>query len=399
MSPRKQKKSSKLSRRTSMLKPPPASPALWRALNNIRTTSSSHNKLGIVGSPAASPHSIRSPPKPENSIVHSISDFHKSALLKLMFALDNSYTGSTSKNHEYTVKRFVQFAGKCGIKESDALPCDAEMLCMWIADGIGRTGVGTATANIAALSAWHRNRNIPFEIPLKMKTIKRAIKLHWPEEKQQKPIRPPISPSMIRLLTAAWSKGSPRKKCALAIALCAFMGQMRLGELLPVSQDKIARERLPSRGRWSLNTESNEASSIFLPWTKTTGKAGASVTLPPQSHPIDPTTAMCHHLIASPLYDSNLICEYLEEDCVKVLDKESFMKMCNEVWSIEGFPRITGHSFRIGGTTSLLLAGIDTQIVKGMGRWSSDAFKCYWRKVEVLFQKHASKVEWVDFVI
>lgn len=144
---------------------------------------------------------------------------------------------------------------------------------MWIADGIGRTGISMVISNIAAISTWHRNHDIPFEIPLKMKTIKRAIKLHWPEEKQQKPARPPISPRMIHLLATAWSEGSPQEKCALAIALSAFMGQMRLGELLPPSQDILCRDRLPSRGRWSLSTESTEASSIFLPWTKTTGKS------------------------------------------------------------------------------------------------------------------------------
>jgi hypothetical protein len=94
-----------------------------------------------------------------------------------------------------------------------------------------------------------------------------------------------------------------------------------------------------------------------------------------------------------------LLCEYEEGGKVKVLDKELFMDMCNGIWSLHGFQRITGHSFRIGGTTSLLLSGVDTEIVKGMGRWSSDAFKLYWRKVEILFAKHASDVNWVDFDI
>jgi len=204
---------------------------------------------------------------------------------------------------------------------------------------------------------------------------------------------------MIHLLANAWSNSGPKEKCALSIALSAFIGQMRLGELLPPSQNKICLDRLPSRGRWSLNTDSTGASSIFLPWTKTTGKAGAMITLPSQSAPMDPTSALCHHFIASPLPDSSLICEYIEDNSRKTLDKECFMEMCNNIWSTNGFPRITGHSFRIGGTTSLLLAGIDTQIVKSMGRWSSDAFKHYWRKVEILFQKHASEVKWIDFNI
>jgi hypothetical protein len=325
--------------------------------------------------------------------------FLKSANEKLSFAINNSYAETTSTNHGYAVKRFLSFAAKCGLSESEALPCDPELLCLWIADGVGRTGVGTATANIAALSAWHRSHGLSFDIPPQMQTIKRALKLHWPEEKQRKPPRPPISPDMIRLLASSWSKGTPREKCALAIALAAFMGQMRLGELLPASANKFTKEQLPPRGNWSLRIESKGSSSIFLPWTKTTRKAGALVTLPMQAAPLDPTRAICHHLLASRLVDSALLCEFVEGGKVKVLDKEVFMAMCNGIWSLHGFQRITGHSFRIGGTTSLLLSGVDPEIVKGMGRWSSDAFKLYWRKVEVLFANHASDVSWIDFDI
>jgi hypothetical protein len=411
MSPHYHRKPERSSGRLRSSKPRPASSTLWKALTSIDMNSSRLSDHSLAFGTSVNRlrhrrrHRCRTPPEPEpkpKPVINAEVEFFKfrtSAQGRLAFALGNSYTGDTSKNHDYAIKRFIRFANNCGIEESKALPCDVDMLCLWIADGIGRTGIGTATSNIAALSAWHRNRDIPFEIPPKMKTIKRAIKLHWPEEKQQKPTRPPISPRMIHLLATAWSEGNPCEKCALAIALSAFMGQMRLGELLPASQNKIHRERLPSRGKWSLKTESKGASSIFLPWTKTTGKAGASIILPSQSNPIDPTLAICHHFIASPLSDSSLICEFIENDTTKTLDKETFMEMCNNIWSTEGFPRITGHSFRIGGTTSLLLAGIDTQIVKGMGRWSSDAFKLYWRKVETLFQKHASNIEWMDFEI
>ena|SRR5258708_7802593 len=42
------------------------------------------------------------------------------------------------------------------------------------------------------------------------------------------------------------------------------------------------------------------------------------------------------------------------------------------------YPHTTGHSFQIGGTTELLLSGVTPDIIKNMGRWSSDSFLCYW---------------------
>ncbi|KIJ30935.1 hypothetical protein M422DRAFT_186511, partial [Sphaerobolus stellatus SS14] len=54
------------------------------------------------------------------------------------------------------------------------------------------------------------------------------------------------------------------------------------------------------------------------------------------------------------------------------------------IWIANGLPRITGHSFRIGGTTELLVAGVPPDVVKALGRWSSDAFLVYWRSLSEL---------------
>ena len=45
-------------------------------------------------------------------------------------------------------------------------------------------------------------------------------------------------------------------------------------------------------------------------------------------------------------------------------------------------PKLTGHSFRIGSTTHLLLLGVDPFIVMVQGHWKSDAFLSYWKNCE-----------------
>jgi hypothetical protein len=61
--------------------------------------------------------------------------------------------------------------------------------------------------------------------------------------------------------------------------------------------------------------------------------------------------------------------------------RNAFLRRCNAIWSARGYPRCTGHSFRLGGTTELLLAGVHPDIVKAMGQWSSDAFLVYWHSL------------------
>jgi len=59
-----------------------------------------------------------------------------------------------------------------------------------------------------------------------------------------------------------------------------------------------------------------------------------------------------------------------------------FLDRCNEVWSGKGLSMLSGHSFRIGGTTHLLLLGINPFIVMVQGCWRSSAFLDYWRLCE-----------------
>jgi hypothetical protein len=356
-------------------------------------------------------HSLESPyrrPLPETTSIDSITkptrtmtshDFRQRAEKKLAFALENSYTNKTKQNYNYAAKRLVKFAADCGIPEAEALPCNPRLLCLFIASGIGHTGTGTATANVAAIADWHKRQGLPFETPTQMQTIKRAIKLHWPKEKQQKHQRPPVTPGMMRSLTAAWRTGNAREKGALAMALCAWIGQMRLGELMPTCIDEIIPSRLPSRKEWIMNEKLGKASAIHLPWTKTNLHKGDTVVLPTQQAPLDATQAICHHILASRLDDTALLCQYKDGDTIKTFDKSLLMNMCNEIWQKEGIQRITGHSFRIGGTTAYLMAGVDPDIVKKMGRWSSDAFLRYWRSVNGIFEAHASSVEFVEFTL
>jgi hypothetical protein len=325
--------------------------------------------------------------------------FKADAESKLTLALHSSYAPQTDRNYGYAIKRFIKFAVSCGIPEHKALPCDPHILLLWLADGIGRTGDSVAQGNLSALAAWHKINGAPFEIPPQWSMIKRALKSKWPGSTNPKPLRKPITPAMIRMLVMAWYGGSPRQSCALALALAAWCGQMRLGELMPPSNQELDRSRLPDRKTWSRSSDGS--SSIQLPWTKTKRFAGDTVYLLSHKPPLDPTTALAHHLATSIFPDSFLLCEFRSRSkgIALTMDKDLFMKLCNEVWSSNGLPHISGHSFRIGGTTSLLRAGVSPYIVKKMGRWSSDAYLRYWRDLKELFTDHAANIDWVDFTL
>ncbi|KAF8746781.1 Glycosyltransferase family 28 N-terminal domain [Rhizoctonia solani] len=53
---------------------------------------------------------------------------------------------------------------------------------------------------------------------------------------------------------------------------------------------------------------------------------------------------------------------------------------------------IQRRSHSIGGTHAYLSSGVPSDVVKKMGRWSSDAFLKYWRNVDLLIELHAKDI-------
>lgn len=49
------------------------------------------------------------------------------------------------------------------------------------------------------------------------------------------------------------------------------------------------------------------------------------------------------------------------------MTKTWFMARCNEIWAKEGLETLTGHCFRIGRATELLLRGVAPEVVQALG--------------------------------
>jgi len=318
------------------------------------------------------------------------------ARTRLELAIAHGHAPSTASNYDYAIKRYLKFAGSLGFTEIQALPASEELILLWACEGLGRTGPGTAKGNLSALRAWHVERRIRWVRPECIALIMKALTEYWPRESKKRKIRAPITSSMMTMLASAWKDGSPKERCAYAIALTAWSGQARLGELLPPTAMSVDRKRLPHRSAWSVVGGDCDSSELILPWTKTTYFEGATLFLLDQRPPLNASHALSKHFKASSLPKSSLVCEYTQGTSSAVLDREEFMDMCNDVWGEKGLPYITGHSFRIGGTTALLCSGVAVDVVKKMGRWTSDAFLVYWRSLGHLFSQHASNLEWND---
>jgi hypothetical protein len=319
----------------------------------------------------------------------------KAATDKLTYALSIALALKTSKNYLGCIRRFLEFTASIGMTEVDSLPCSDDLLCLFLVQGIGRTGPGTAKGLVSGIRQWHVKRGLPWRASGRVPLIKKALLQCWPKRGVRKEPRPPVTHKMVKALAQEWAGGSCLELCTLAMALAAWNRQMRLGELMPEKSSNVDDSRLPAHFEWCTSTSSDNASTIELPWTKTTGFDGATIYLLNQSHTFNALLAIGDHLWASRLGKDRLLCEYEDgKGRPQVLDKVKFMEMCNKVWTRSGIGRITGHLFRIRGTTAFLRAGVDPKVVKQMGRWKSDAFLIYWRALDDIFSAHASMIDW-----
>lgn len=64
------------------------------------------------------------------------------------------------------------------------------------------------------------------------------------------------------------------------------------------------------------------------------------------------------------------------------MTRDWFLARCSEIWIEAGLESRTGHCFRIGGATELLLRGVPPDIVQVLEGWKSQAFLEYWRKID-----------------
>jgi hypothetical protein len=68
--------------------------------------------------------------------------------------------------------------------------------------------------------------------------------------------------------------------------------------------------------------------------------------------------------------------------------KADFLKFINHVWTNANLHHVHGHSFRIGGAVTLLLAGVPPEVVAATGGWT---FLLYWRRLEEILPNSTAR--------
>lgn len=313
------------------------------------------------------------------------------ALKNVQMALTHSWAPSTMQGYQLGIQKYVAFCNKENIPEGRRTPAHELVLCAFAAENIGKLSAAVARNRLAAVKAWHIANNWTWNGSDRLSQILRGVSNLAPLPSRRDP-RAPVDVRALNILYHSLDRNDHLDSAILACALTAFWGQCRLGELLPTSATPGSHHNtLPSRTSLRLSTKNKAAWVLHIPRTKTS-PTGQDVVLVRQRGNLNPISALQHHLLLNIVPRTSPLFTYTISSRVHILSKKVFLERCNQIWTINGLPRFTGHCFRIGGTTELLLSEVSPDIVKTMGRWSSDAFLKYWRSVEDIIPLHAQNL-------
>ena len=316
-----------------------------------------------------------------HALLNKIRDTQEAAISKSTQAKDNS-----------RLREFLSFCRGLGIESDYVLPAKEDLLMAWAASYAGRLAGKTVGAKLLAVKKEHERRNLVwYGGPLLRRVLKGIEEIRPASSFHDK--RSPVTIQMLEDLNKGLSRSSGLDICIRAIALLAFFCQLRIGEILPPKQSLNEFNPLhhATFTHIAQSTAQNGACNLHLPWSKTQKSRGDDVWIPRQEAPLDPIHAIHKHFVKNRLRRSHPIAAYRDiHDNVVTLTRSKFIHRINTILKAtnKGYPRITGHCFRIGGTTFYLISDVPPDMVKKFGRWRSQAFLEYWRCLDYLGAIH-----------
>ncbi|KAF7306192.1 hypothetical protein MIND_00409500 [Mycena indigotica] len=349
--------------------------------------------MGIISRPATfglqplpkigSAHGLPPSPVPRRPSSEPHSQQTKSTAYTLPFFA--AFAPDTQSTYAAGLLRFHQYCDSISIDEEARMPASAALISAFVSKHVGLVGGDTVKSWLSGLRAWHDVHQAawPGGEPW-VKLIRRTANKQGTAFKKAQ--RGPVTVQHLVALRSKLKLNIPFDAAVWALACAAFWGCRRLGELTIPSVNAFDPLLHVARGADTKRIKHGgaRASSFHIPWTKSTRERGGTVILTDRDDPLCPVEALQNHLfVNSNIPEEAPLFAFRHADGRWLpMTKPWFLARCTEIWKECELLAVAGHSFRIGGSTELLLAGVPCDIVAATGGWTSLAFLLYWRKLE-----------------
>ncbi|KAJ7602978.1 hypothetical protein DFH06DRAFT_1276165 [Mycena polygramma] len=306
--------------------------------------------------------------------------------VQIFEGLLRAHEPETRETYGAGLLRFGQFCDRKLISESAHMPADRYLLAAFVADAIGSSSGKSIRNWLCGLRLWHMFNDAAWHgdegwLPaLKKSADKCGVSF-------KRPPRGPITDEHMRAYRATLDLNTPHGAASWSSATSCFWGCRRLGELLIRSRTKFSRLRDTCRSTRVARSVVNGRAvrAIHLVWTKTTTIEGDELILTAivrADADLCPVWAFDNHerINHSPPPDTPLFA-YRAASGWRFLTKDNFLADCSAAFRAARLDLVFGHSFRIGGSLVLLVAGVAPEVIMKLGGWTSLCFLIYWRRL------------------
>lgn len=305
--------------------------------------------------------------------------------------LRGTWANGTLKHYNSAIVKLIRFSVVKNINKEELLPIsprNRKLFIVWIskkqeqrAEDDESVSHSTIKAYIAGIKAWHlfHNQTYPKDEDDAVKGLIKASKMIKAEFQERDLKRPPVLLSDLVILLKELGTEGEKGVAVLALALTAFWGTARLGELISDEESKT----LPTWDdvAWGPN---GSYVRITIRGAKT-AKPGEyqHIHVNRQKSQLDPVRAMEIWYRLRERKSSEEIFSLSSMKGPVRMKKKEVINYLRNIWNKHRPAKsqmLYGHSFRIGGASLRWNLGVPRDEVKKNGRWKSDAYKIYLRK-------------------
>jgi hypothetical protein len=303
-------------------------------------------------------------------------------LQRVLTVMNMSWALSTRECYGAGLLVFHVFCDERNIPEDQRCPVDTRTILNFVSSCAGSYSGKTLANYVYAIKAWHTLHGQPWEICQdELKASLDGASECTPETSKRKK-REPFSTDLILRIRAHLDLSKPLDAAVYACLTTAFYALCRLGELTVKALKSFEPDKHVKRSNTQMDVKDRHdfvVTNIFLPRTKTSN-VGQSVFWAQQDNPTDPRAALLNHFAVNNPEPNSHLFAWRHMKGMRPLTRTEFWKRVSGIVKQAGLGNLKGHGLRIGGTLEYLLRGIPFDVVKSMGRWSSEAFTVYLRK-------------------
>ena len=291
----------------------------------------------------------------------------------------SSFAPSTLSTYGSGLAKFHVYCDTIAIPEINRTPCSTMLLEGFITFLSGTYSKTTIINFLAAVKAWNFVNFIPVDINEKyLQTLLRGAARVQP---MPLPRRKPLTIKQMQRILQNLDITTNEQAAVATCLTTTFYACARLGEFTVRTVSEFSPKNHITINNVSFQHDRffNKVTAFSIPRTKTT-VTGEVVFWAKQNNATDPQLFFFNHLSLNEPGPKDHLFAFKTHSKKVPMTRNIFLRNIQLAAKKGNVEFTSGHSIRIGATLEYLLRGVPFEVVKQIGRWSSNAFTLYLRE-------------------